>query len=67
MPQDTDGYRFLVVGVIEQAIKDASYGDDEAMEWLLSEGLSWADCIGVYLEPEKIRLAILARRNLISK
>jgi hypothetical protein len=50
-----EGFNLLVIRVIEKAYKDARNGDVEAEDWLLSEGIDWAEIIGVLLDRKKIQ------------
>jgi hypothetical protein len=41
--------RKIVFAVIIQALRDAQKGDEEAKEWLWTEGAEWAELFDLYI------------------
>ena len=72
-PGETDAWRFpencfrnLAIGAFLQGMKDAVRGDERAMAWLLSTGLSWLDLAGFNITAGQV-LSFVEKKKMIRK
>lgn len=53
--RDPDAYyRHLACAVVLHALKESIRGDERACSWLLSEGLSLMDLVGIYVTKNQV-------------